>query len=96
MTQKPTFTLTITNGNQGRMAATEAVQPKAENANRPEDRIMARAKLAATYAGLLGVTTAPRDIFDVVAAAPQHGNDPHVEAEALRSEEHTSELQSPD
>ena len=83
MTQKPTFTLTITNGNQGRMAATEAVQPKAENANRPEDRIMARAKLAATYAGLLGVTTAPRDIFDVVAAAPQHGNDPHVEAEAL-------------
>ena len=83
MTQKPTFTLTITNGNQGRMAATEAVQPKAENANRPEDRIMARAKLAATYAGLLGVTTAPRDIFDVVAAAPQHGNDPRVEAEAL-------------
>ncbi|MEH6675031.1 MAG: ATP-binding cassette domain-containing protein [Sulfitobacter sp.] len=83
MNQKPTFTLTITNGNQGRMAATEAVQPKAENANRPEDRIMARAKLAATYAGLLGVTTAARDIFDVVAAAPQHGNDPHVEAEAL-------------
>lgn len=70
MTQKPTFTLTITNGNQGRMAAADAARPKAENANRPEDRLMARAKLAATYAGLLGVTTAPRDIFDIVATAP--------------------------
>ncbi|MCF7747270.1 ATP-binding cassette domain-containing protein [Sulfitobacter sp. M39] len=83
MTQKPTFTLTITNGNQGRMAAADAPQPKAENANRPEDRLMARAKLAATYAGLLGVTTAPRDIFEIVATAPLQGNDPQVEAEAL-------------
>ncbi|HBR36856.1 MAG TPA: ABC transporter ATP-binding protein, partial [Sulfitobacter pontiacus] len=83
MTQKPTFTLTITNGNQGRMAAADAARPKAENANRPEDRLMARAKLAATYAGLLGVTTAPRDIFEIVATAPLQGNDPQVEAEAL-------------
>jgi len=83
LTQKPTFTLTITNGNQGRMAAADAARPKAENANRPEDRLMARAKLAAIYAGLLGVTTAPRDIFDIVATAPLQGNDPQAEAEAL-------------
>ena len=55
MTQKPTFTLTITNGNQGRIAATNAPQPKADNVNRLEDRLMARAQLAATYAGLASI-----------------------------------------
>jgi len=49
------YALTITNGNpRSGMAATEGACSPSRNAKRPEDRIMARAKLAATYAGLLG------------------------------------------
>lgn len=83
MTQKPTFTLTITNGNQGRIAATNAPQPKADNVNRLEDRLMARAQLAATYAGLLGVETAPRDVFDKIAAHTVEGAKADQEAGAI-------------
>ena len=83
MTQKPTFTLTITNGNRGRLKAANAPQPKAENVNRLEDRLMARASLAATYAGLLGVETTARDVFETIAANSTEGAQADQEADAI-------------
>ncbi|MBQ0803325.1 ATP-binding cassette domain-containing protein [uncultured Sulfitobacter sp.] len=83
MTQKPTFTLTITNGNQGRLRAANAPLPKAENVNRLEDRLMARASLAATYAGLLGVETTARDVFETIAANTVEGAQADQEADAI-------------
>ena len=56
MSQKRAFTLTITNGNQGRLAAANAVEMAAEaKEDRFAARMRARAHLAATYAGLLGI-----------------------------------------
>ncbi|MCX8227391.1 MAG: ATP-binding cassette domain-containing protein [Sulfitobacter sp.] len=83
MTQKPTFTLTITNGNRGRLKAANAPQPKAENVNRLEDRLVARASLAATYAGLLGVETTARDVFETIAANSTEGAQADQEADAI-------------
>jgi ATP-binding cassette subfamily C protein LapB len=83
LTQKPTFTLTITNGNQGRLRAANAPLPKAENVNRLEDRLMARASLAATYAGLLGVETTARDVFETIAANTVEGAQADQEADAI-------------
>ncbi len=83
MTQKPTFTLTITNGNQGRIAPANAPKPKADNVNRLEDRLMARASLAATYAGLLGVDTAARDMFETISAHSVEGAQADQEAGAI-------------
>jgi ATP-binding cassette subfamily C protein LapB len=83
LTQKPTFTLTITNGNRGRLKAANAPQPKAENVNRLEDRLMARASLAATYAGLLGVETTARDVFETIAANSTEGAQADQEADAI-------------
>ncbi len=83
MTQKPTFTLTITNGGQAKAAPSPAQTPKAENTNRIEDRLMARAGLAATYAGILGVATTARDLFDVSAPLVANGANPAQEATAL-------------
>ena len=83
MTQKHTFTPTITNGNQGRIAAANAPQPKADNVNRFEDRLMVRASLAATYAGLLGVDTAARDVFETIAAHSIEGAQADQEAGAI-------------
>ncbi len=83
MTQKPTFTLTITNGNRGRLNAANAPRPKAENVNRLEDRLMARASLAATYAGLLGVETTARDVFETIAANSTEGAQADQEADAI-------------
>jgi len=83
LTQKPTFTLTITNGNQGRIAPANAPKPKADNVNRLEDRLMARASLAATYAGLLGVDTAARDMFETISAHSVEGAQADQEAGAI-------------
>ena len=83
MTRKPTFTLTITNGNQGRAAPANAPQPKADNVNRLEDRLMARAQLAATYAGLLGVETAARDVYETIATHTIEGAKTGQEADAI-------------
>ncbi|MFT6089285.1 ATP-binding cassette domain-containing protein [Sulfitobacter sp.] len=83
MTSTPRFTLTITNGNQGRLKAADAMPPKAENTNRPKDRLMARATLAATYAGVLGVETTARDLFDTIAAHPTKAAQADLEADAI-------------
>lgn len=83
MTSKPSFTLTITNGGQGRIKAANAPAPKADNVNRVEDRLMARAKLASTYAGLLGVQTTPRDVFEILMAHTVKGAQPTQEAGAI-------------
>ena len=83
MTSKPTFTLTITNGNQGRTRAANAPVPKAQNTNRVEDRLMARAKLASTYAAVLGVQTAPRDMFETIMSHAAGGAKPAQEAAAI-------------
>ncbi|MBW4963136.1 ATP-binding cassette domain-containing protein [Sulfitobacter sp. CW3] len=83
MTSTPRFTLTITNGNQGRLKAADAMPPKAENTNRPKDRLMARASLAATYAGVLGVETTARDLFETIAARPTKAAQADIEADAI-------------
>ena len=85
MTQKRAFTLTITNGNQGRIAAANAASeaPEAQNANSFEDRIHARAALTATYAGLLGVDVVARDLFEAIGAATQEGAKSRDEAAAI-------------
>ena len=83
MTTNPRFTLTITNGNQGRLKAADAAQPKAHNVNRPKDRLMARASLAATYAGVLGVEITARDLFETIAAHPATGAQADREADAI-------------
>jgi len=83
LTSKPSFTLTITNGGQGRIKAANAPAPKADNVNRVEDRLMARAKLASTYAGLLGVQTTPRDVFEILMAHTVKGAQPTQEAGAI-------------
>ena len=85
MTEKRAFTLTITNGNQGRIAPANAVRPVpvAQNANRFEDRILARAHLAATYAGLLGADAVARDLFETISGATKEGAKPAEDAAAL-------------
>jgi len=83
LTSNPRFTLTITNGNQGRLKAADAPQPKAQNVNRPKDRLMARASLAATYAGVLGVEITARDLFETIAAHPATGAQADREADAI-------------
>ncbi|NNK16475.1 MAG: ATP-binding cassette domain-containing protein [Sulfitobacter sp.] len=84
MTQKRPFTLTITNGNQGRIAPVNtAVSPAEIRENRFKDRIATRAELAATYAGLLGVAAVQRDLFEVIGAATREGAAEHEEAAAI-------------
>jgi len=84
LTQKRAFTLTITNGNQGRIAPVNVTAPpEAQNANRFEDRIRSRAGLAATYAGLLGVAAVTRDLFEVIGAATQESAAGAEEAAAI-------------
>ena len=85
MTQKRAFTLTITNGNQGKIvpANTSAPAQPALNENKFEDRIQARAELAAVYAGLLGVEAAPRDLFEAIGIATQDGAKSRDEAAAI-------------
>jgi ATP-binding cassette subfamily C protein LapB len=85
LTQKRAFTLTITNGNQGKIVpANTAVEAQpALNENKFEDRIQARAELAAIYAGLLGVEAAPRDLFEAIGIATQDGAKSRDEAAAI-------------
>lgn len=85
MTDKRAFTLTITNGNQGRIAPANPVAAvaRAQNANRFEDRIAARARLATTYAGLLGVDAVARDLFESIGSVTREGAGPSAEAAAI-------------
>jgi ATP-binding cassette subfamily C protein LapB len=85
LTQKRAFTLTITNGSQGEQQpanASKATKP-AQNTNKFEDRIHARAELTAIYAGLLGVEAAPRDLFEAIGVATQDGAKSRDEAAAI-------------
>lgn len=85
MTQKRAFTLTITNGNQGKFvpANTAVAAQPAQNENKFEDRIQARAELAAIYAGLLGVEAASRDLFEAIGVATKDGTKSRDEAAAI-------------
>jgi ATP-binding cassette subfamily C protein LapB len=78
------FTLTITNGNQGRIQASNKVKaPEATNKNLFTDRIQARAELATVYAGLLGVEALQSDAFDAICKATSDGASDAVEAHAI-------------
>ncbi|KIN61753.1 putative ATP-binding/permease fusion ABC transporter [Sulfitobacter noctilucae] len=86
MSQKRAFTLTITNGNQGRLAAANTA---AEPADAPvvadsfETRIGVRAELAAIYAGLLGAEAVQRDLFEAIGTATREGAGAKEEAGAI-------------
>ena len=80
---KRAFTLTIANGNQGRIVPVNTNTPPEAPGKRFEDRIRARAQLAATYAGLLGVEAVPRDLFETIGAATRDGAGEAEEATAI-------------
>lgn len=62
------FTLTIVNGNSGRLKPAEVVEvPKAGNTSTFEDRMRARAALVATYASVLGSEISQVDLADGMA-----------------------------
>jgi ATP-binding cassette subfamily C protein LapB len=85
LSQKRAFTLTISNGNQGRISAANVVgRPKeAEKPDSFETRIGVRAQLAATYAGLLGVEAVQRDLFEAIGGATRDGAAEKEEANAI-------------
>ncbi|WP_299730274.1 ATP-binding cassette domain-containing protein [uncultured Tateyamaria sp.] len=86
MTAKRPFTLTIKNGNGATISAGPVTAPEtkpADNANHFDDRLRARADVSVAYAGLLGVSTAQRDVFDTLRAQTRPGASDNVEAQAL-------------
>lgn len=83
MSKQP-FTLTITNGNQGRITASPAVQaPKADNSSTHTDRVKARAELAVTYASILGIEALHSDALDAISLGTTAGASDAVEASAI-------------
>ncbi len=85
MSQKRAFTLKISNGNQGRLAAANG-DGRPSEAPKPssfEERINVRAQLAATYAGLLGVEAVRRDLFEAIGGATREGAKDKDEASAI-------------
>ncbi|MEL6465050.1 MAG: ATP-binding cassette domain-containing protein [Pseudomonadota bacterium] len=84
MTEKRPFTLTITNGNRALIKAAPVKDtPKADNANRVEDRLANCADLAVAYAGLLGVSSARSDMTETLSRQSQEGASAKVEASAI-------------
>ncbi|MEP5730665.1 MAG: ATP-binding cassette domain-containing protein [Sulfitobacter sp.] len=85
MTEKRAFTLTISNGNQGRLAAANAADTPTEikEVTNFEDRIAVRARLAATYAGILGIEAIQRDLFEAIGGATREGAAEREEAQAI-------------
>ena len=86
MTAKRPFTLTIKNGSGTTISAGTVTAPqtrRADNANRFDDRLRARADVSVAYAGLLGVTTGHNDVFDTLRAHTRAGASDRVEAQAL-------------
>lgn len=81
--QKPAFTLTIANGNQGRIVPVNSDKAPEPSAKQFETRMHGRAQLAATYAGLLGVEVVPRDLFESIGAATRDGAGEAEEATAI-------------
>ncbi len=82
MTTKRPFTLTISNG-RAKMQAAPVAPPKADNSNRFEDRLRARAELATVYAGLLGIEALKSDVFEAMSLATDQGASDRVEAAAI-------------
>ncbi|KIN71577.1 ATP-binding cassette domain-containing protein [Sulfitobacter guttiformis] len=61
------FTLTIVNGNSGRLKPAPAAEsPKPSNTSTFEDRMRARAALISTYAGVLGTEISQGDLADAL------------------------------
>ena len=86
MSLKRPFTLTIKNGSGTTISAGTVAAPqtrRADNANRFDDRLRARADVSVAYAGLLGVTTGHNDVFDTLRAHTRAGASDRVEAQAL-------------
>ncbi|MEM7521818.1 MAG: ATP-binding cassette domain-containing protein [Pseudomonadota bacterium] len=84
MSQKRAFTLTITNGNQARIAAANSADTPAEAvADAFNARISGRAHLAATYASILGVEAVQRDLFETIGAVTREGASEDQEAGAI-------------
>ena len=86
MPAKRPLTLTIKNGDHAVISAgtgLTATIKNADNANRFDDRLRARADVSVAYAGLLGVNTARGDVFDTLRTQTVAGASNHEEAEAL-------------
>jgi len=81
--QKRAFTLTIANGNQGRIMPVSADNSNPAPAQTFEERMQARAELAAVYAGLLGVDVVARDLHDIISGATGDGAKDADEATAI-------------
>lgn len=83
MTKQP-FTLTITNGNRARIQASPQVKaPVASNSNTHDDRVKARAELAVTYAGILGIEALKSDAYDAISLGTTEGASDTIEANAI-------------
>ncbi|WP_439655574.1 ATP-binding cassette domain-containing protein [Sulfitobacter aquimarinus] len=95
------FTLTIVNGNAGRLKPSEAVEaPKADNTSTFEDRLRARGALIATYASVLGSDISQADLADALARrltpdTPEH-EEAQIIATLLRRNGLSAQLQSID
>ncbi|MBD3662632.1 ATP-binding cassette domain-containing protein [Sulfitobacter aestuariivivens] len=83
MTNTPAFTLTIANGNQGRIVPVNKEASANSASNRFANRIHARATLAATYAGILGVEAVPRDLVESIGSAIREGASAGEDARAI-------------
>ena len=83
MSKQP-FTLTITNGNRGRLKATPQIKvPVANNSNSHDDRVKARADLAVTYASVLGIDALKVDAYNAISLGTSEGASDKVEANAI-------------
>jgi ATP-binding cassette subfamily C protein LapB len=83
MSKQP-FTLTITNGNRARLQASPQVKaPVANNSNTHDDRVKARAELAMTYAGILGIEALKSDAYDAISRGTSEGASDLIEANAI-------------
>jgi ATP-binding cassette subfamily C protein LapB len=78
------FTLTIVNGNAGRLKVDEVPQaPKASNSSTFEDKLRARARLIATYAGVLGADVSTADLSEALARRLRPGASEQDEAQII-------------
>ena len=81
---KQPLTLTITNGNLARNQASPQVKaPVASNSNTHDDRVKARAKLAVTYAGILGIDALKSDAYNAISLGTTEGASDAIEANAI-------------
>jgi len=86
LTARRPFTLTVMNGNGATISAgtgTARQVNRADNANRYEDRLHARADVSVAYAGILGVASAHADVFDTLRAKTRAGAGDADEAQGL-------------